>query len=506
MYSIDSETQEPLVGENVLSLRGIFAIPPSTLFVKALQDGTVLALQGERLNLTTAGTYTTVFPITDCWKYMFLSGLVAFLLSIYLDNVLPSAHGAPLSPLYFLKPSYWGLGKRKDISAFQKVGEGDTSDESEDRFRDHTDVQSYDAEAEDADVSAEREAVASGNRDNSALLIKNISRNFNKLRAVDDVSFSVKQNTAFALLGHNGAGKSTLFKMLVTALSPSGGDAFIYGLSVRENQSDVRKLLGVCPQFDIFWDMLTGAEHIEVFAALKGLKRAERAQEMQERLSDVRLTEKAKIWASEYSGGMQRRLSVAIALTGDPKIVLLDECTSGADPLVRRDLWGTIERAKKGRVVFLITHSIAEAQQLAGHDAIGIMAKGKLRVLGKALHLKSKFGAGYRLTAVLSREEDAPRLLEAVDAVCSGTILLGTSERENGHVVANYGLPRFAKESAVLEGFAILEERKEEFGVVDYSLNSTTLGEVFKTITSLSEDVHEDEGEEKKKRRCCFAS
>lgn len=503
VYTLDPETGSPTVGDGAIPLRTVFAIAPSTMFVKALQDGTKLALQGISVTFETAGTYSTVFPIKDCWLYMFLSGLVAFLLSVYLDNVLISVHGAPLSPFYLFKASYWGFRKRKSISTFEKDPTDDDTSGSEDRFRDHTDVQSYDAEMEDADVRAEREAVASGTRDSAALVIKNISRHFQSLKAVDDVSFSVKQNTAFALLGHNGAGKSTLFNMLITALSPTKGDAFVYGLSVREDQDAVRKLLGVCPQFDIFWDMLTGAEHIEVFAALKGLGKAERAREAQERLSDVRLTEKARIWAGTYSGGMQRRLSVAIAFTGDPKIVLLDECTSGADPLVRRDLWGSIERAKKGRVVFLITHSIAEAQHLAGHDGIGIMAKGKLRVLGKALHLKSKFGAGYRLTAILRNEEDGIRLAEALDAVCSGTRLVGTSEGENGEIIADYGLPRFAKESEVLEGVQILEEKKTEFGVVDYSLNSTTLGEVFKKITSLSEDVHEDENE-KKKRCCCL--
>lgn len=492
------------ISESVHYLRQVFAIAPSTVFVKALTDGTVLALQGSGLSLDTAGTYTDIFPVTVCWRWMFFSGLIAFLIGIYLDNVIPTEHGAALSPFYPFQASYWGLGKKKDISLFQKaVGDPEESDESDYRYLDQVGVQSYDAASEDVDVRMEREAVARGDRDTAALVVKNISKSFKTVQAVDDVSFSVKQNSAFALLGHNGAGKTTLQRMLITATSVSAGDAFIYGLSVREDKGAVRKLLGVCPQFDIFWHRLTGAEHVMIFGALKGLNRKQRLVEAKERLADVHLTEKANVLAGSYSGGMQRRLSVALSLTGDPKIVFLDECTSGADPLVRRDLWGTIERAKKGRVIFLITHSIAEAQHIAGHNAIGIMAKGKLRVLGNALHLKTKFGAGYRVLVVLRAAEAADRLAMALNAVCPGTTLTGVTEGKDNEKLAEYSLPRRAKESEVLDTVSILEEEKEEYDIVEYSLNSTTLGEVFKKITSLSEDVHEDESGGRK-RRCCF--
>ena len=250
--------------------------------------------------------------------------------------------------------------------------EDTNSTESSSMDPDHMDT--YGTTKEDVDVRMERDAVNQGERNSSALLIKGVYKQFRKFFAVHDVSFSVKKNIAFALLGHNGAGKSTLFKMIVTALRPTEGGIFVYGLSVRHDQAAVRKRLGVCPQFDIYWDRLTGAEHVNIFAALKGCSREMRMGEIERRLADVDLTAQADQQADTYSGGMQRRLSVALALTGDPKIVLLDECTSGADPLVRKDLWGVIERAKKGRVIFLITHSIAEAQHIAGHNSIGILS------------------------------------------------------------------------------------------------------------------------------------
>lgn len=291
--------------------------------------------------------------------------------------------------------------------------------------------------------------------------------------------------------------------MLVTSLRSTKGDASIFGLSVRHDRAAVRKLLGVCPQFDIYWDKLTGGEHIEIFAALKGLGRAERRNEIDLRLADVHLSEKRDARAGTYSGGMQRRLSVALSLTGDPKIVLLDECTSGADPLVRRDLWGTIDRAKKGRVIFMITHSIAEAQHIAGHNSIGIMAKGKLRVLGNAMRLKSKFGAGYNLLVVLRPDASIEGLSNALNVACQGTALANVGTGERGEILAEFSLPRYALESEVLRAVKIIEDQKDEFQVTDYSLNSATLGEVFKAITSLSEDVQEEEDESETKKRCC---
>ncbi|CAN8067881.1 unnamed protein product [Agarophyton chilense] len=502
-YSLD-DNGKPRVREDVLFFRQLFAVLPTTMFSKSIFDGNILALQGIALTFPQLSTYTPVFPIRECWVWMAGSGAGALVLAIYLDNVVPSGNGIPLKPYYFLQPTYWGLKRGKRI-IFDPDQEQSQSDINETDEIDESDCfsESYDPEAEDVDVRREREAIARGQRDTAALVIKNVSKKFGKLIAVDDVSFSVNRNAAFALLGSNGAGKSTLFNMLVTVLSPSAGDAYIYGHSVREDPEAVRKMLGVCPQFDLFWENLTGAEHIDIFAALKNISKKGRIQEISKRLADVDLTDVANQLVGSYSGGMQRRLSVALSLTGDPKIVLLDECTSGADPHVRKDLWKAIERAKEGRVVFLITHSIAEAQKIAGHDAIGIMANGKLKVLGNALHLKTKFGAGHQLTVVLQSSSEVERLSQCLTEVCPESTLTSSDVKENGGVIAKFGLPRHATERQIVDSVHVLEDRAEEFQIVDYSINSTTLGEVFTSITALSQDVHEDEELERKKWGCC---
>eukprot|EP00177_Eucheuma_denticulatum_P008362 GFKZ01015212.1.p1 GENE.GFKZ01015212.1~~GFKZ01015212.1.p1 ORF type:complete len:867 (+),score=102.01 GFKZ01015212.1:295-2895(+) len=507
VYLVD-EDGVPLVADNVIFLRQLFAIVPSTMFVKSIQDATKEALIGRSISLQNVGTYTNIFPIRECWFWMMGSGFVTYLIAIYLDNVLPSRHSARMSPLYMFSARYWGFGQSTEPVLDHDMdndGSNDGNDTDTEEGPLYDGATSYDPGSEDPDVHLEREAVARGDRDSAALVIKNISKKFGNFLACDDLSFSVRKNTAFALMGGNGAGKSTLFNMLVTSSSPTSGDAFVFGLSVRHDQMAVRKMLGVCPQFDIYWDKLTGAEHIEIFAALKGMTAEERKKEIETRLDDVQLLEKKNVFAGSYSGGMQRRLSVALSLTGDPRIILLDECTTGADPIVRRDLWGTIQRAKKGRVVFLITHSIAEAQHIAGHNNIGIMAKGRLRVLGKAIHLKNKFGAGYRVLAVLEPSGDVEVLKGALDGVCEGASVSNVSSGENGEILAEYLLPRSAHESQVLAAVQILQNEGERYKVTNYSLNSATLGEVFKSITSLSEDaVQTEDGKESGRRRWCF--
>lgn len=496
VYELDYDDQ-PVVSDNVLFLRKIFAIFPSTMYVRAIK-AISNAAAGRGLEWENISKVPLVFSIRTCWDWMLVSGAVALILSIYLDNVLPSEHGIPLSPFYPFLPSYWfpNWGQSKYSPYTAEEFEGKTNSPEDSVSTKPESFQRYSPSVEDADVKAEREAVTAGERDDAALLIKNVSKNFltrrfKKVNAVDDVSFSVRRNTAFALLGHNGAGKSTLFKIITTSLEPTDGDAYIYGLSVRKNRGAVRKLLGVCPQFDVFWDKLTGAEHIRVFAALKGLRGSRRDEEVNLRLEDVGLSEKADVYACNYSGGMQRRLSVAMSLTGDPKVIVLDEFSSGSDPLVRRDLWSAIERAKNGRVVFLITHSIEEAQHIAGRDQIGIMANGKLCVLGNALHLKSKFGAGYNVVVVLREKEYISSLHTALVEACEGATIESSNIGGNGESVVKFSLPRRASESQMLRVLEVLEGRRDTYGILDYSINSASLGEVFKSITSLSEDVME---------------
>ncbi|KAF8060280.1 ABCA2 [Scenedesmus sp. PABB004] len=208
----------------------------------------------------------------------------------------------------------------------------------------------------------------------------------------------IAPNQLFALLGPNGAGKTTTINCLTGVLPLSGGEALVCGRPVgAEGGLDaLRPLMGVCPQFDVLWGELSGAEHLAILGHIKGLPRPRVRAEAAALLARVALTGAAGRRSAAYSGGMRRRLSVALSLLGDPAIVFMDEPTRGMDPISRRAVWGIIQEAKQGRAVVLTTHSMEEADVLG--DRIGIMARGRLRALGTAHRLKHKFGSGYQLT------------------------------------------------------------------------------------------------------------
>ncbi len=199
----------------------------------------------------------------------------------------------------------------------------------------------------------------------------------------------------FVLLGHNGAGKTTTINALVGNLRQSGGDAYVFGNSCDTSMRSINKIMGVCPQHDILWEQLTGKEHLELFAALRGMPVELIPEHVEERIKDVNLGAAQHVQSGSYSGGMRRRLSIAIALLGDPQIVYLDEPTTGMDPVTRRDVWDMIIRAKKGRVIVLTTHSMEEADVLG--DRVAIMSHGKIQALGTSLSLKKEYGSGYKM-------------------------------------------------------------------------------------------------------------
>ncbi|KAL0689511.1 hypothetical protein Bca4012_089189 [Brassica carinata] len=200
--------------------------------------------------------------------------------------------------------------------------------------------------------------------------------------ALKGLWMNIAKDQLFCLLGPNGAGKTTTINCL-TGINPvTGGDALIYGNPVRSSvgMSNIRKMIGVCPQFDILWDALSGEEHLRLFASVKGLPPASINPMVKKSLAEVKLTEAGKIRAGSYSGGMKRRLNVAVSHIG-------------MDPITRRHVWDIIQETKEGRAIILTTHSMEEADILS--DRIGILAKGRLRCIGTSIKLKSRFGTGF---------------------------------------------------------------------------------------------------------------
>lgn len=193
----------------------------------------------------------------------------------------------------------------------------------------------------------------------------------------------------FALLGHNGAGKSTTISMLTGLLTKTTGSARIFDNDLFNQMSQVRNYMGVCPQHDVLFDMLTPEEHLDIFYDFKGGDPARKAEEILSLIVDVGLAPDKSKQAGRLSGGNRRKLSVAIAICGNSRLVLLDEPTAGMDLSARRSLWDMLKNYRSNRIIILTTHYMDEADVLG--DRIGIMAKGKIRCLGSSLFLKNRF-------------------------------------------------------------------------------------------------------------------
>ena len=257
-----------------------------------------------------------------------------------------------------------------------------------------------------------------------------------RVYAVNGVCLTMRTDEVFALLGHNGAGKTTTINMATAQLRPSSGDALVCGSSVRLDASTVRKAFGCCPQHDILYPELSAVEHLTLFGMLKGRWPSVLARVIPSVMQKLALTKVMEKPVGQYSGGMKRRLSFAIATIGEPNVVMLDEPTTGMDPMNRRFVWDMVHTVKARRTVVLTTHSMEEADALG--DRIGIMTKGKLVALGSPLHLKGKFGEGYRLQLVAPRDSVAPIKAKVADLLPAAEIL----GEESGNLV--YTMPSAA--------------------------------------------------------------
>jgi len=230
---------------------------------------------------------------------------------------------------------------------------------------------------------------------------------------VNNLSFGIPPGQCFGLLGINGAGKTTTMGMLTAEFPPSQGDATLAGFSVTNEPEKTRRRVGYCPQFDAHFANMTGREHIELYASIKGVPANLVKDAASAKLAEVGLSdEDSDRLSAGYSGGMKRRLSLACATIGQPQIVFLDECSTGVDPVARREIWKMISdmvsndklTPEKRPSVVLTTHSMEECEALC--PRIGIMANGRLRCLGSAQRLKSKFGQGYQVEMKIKNVEE----------------------------------------------------------------------------------------------------
>lgn len=241
----------------------------------------------------------------------------------------------------------------------------------------------------------------------NAIDIQHLAKRYADVTAVDGVDLVVGEGEFFALLGVNGAGKSTLIKMLAGLTEPSDGDAILAGHSVRTEPLAVKACINLSPQETAVAPKLSVRENLELIAGLHGADRRHAREAASAMIARFSMESIEKKKAEKLSGGWQRRLSIAMALITEPKILFLDEPTLGLDVLARRELWNLMETLRGEVTVILTTHYLEEAEALA--DRIGILASGKLVAVGTAAELKQAADTD-------SFEEAFVRLAEPHDA------------------------------------------------------------------------------------------
>jgi ATP-binding cassette, subfamily A (ABC1), member 3 len=287
---------------------------------------------------------------------------------------------------------------------------------------------------------------------------------------VRDFSLNIYKNQITVLLGHNGAGKTTTMCMLTGMMSRSSGTIVVDGST---SVKTYRSLIGFCPQHNSFIPYLTCSEHLLFFGQLRGLSVLEARKQAKQIFDEINLTEKADMPAHTLSGGMQRRLSLANAIIGETKLLVLDEPSSGLDPESRRELWDVLLRLKKTNSILVTTHYMEEADVLG--DKIAIMENGEVIAYGTSLFLKREYGNGYTLKLLKGDKTTFPsgRVLDLIRDT-----IPGAKVKESVDSLMCVVLP-YEDQRDYVRVLEQLEARQHELGIESIGITNTTLEEVF---------------------------
>ncbi|ETP45729.1 hypothetical protein F442_07924 [Phytophthora nicotianae P10297] len=415
------------------------------------------------------------FRFANAIGMQILDTVLYILLGKYFEKVVPQEFGVAEKWYFFLTKGYWCPQASKLVSA-EEIGDLPATNNDT--------------------VEAVRQELETQERNGSAVVISGLRKEFSvpggKKIAVHGLDLKLYEGQITCLLGHNGAGKTTVMSMLTGMTRPSSGNAWVRGHSVVTDMRRIRRSLGYCPQHSVLYPDLTVKEHLTFYGRLKGFTNStELAAEINKKINEVGLADKTNVLSHALSGGMQRKLSLAIAFLGDSTVVFLDEPTAGMDPYSRRSTWEVIQRNRAGRVVILTTHFMDEADILG--DRIAIMAEGKLQCVGSSLFLKKRFGVGYRLSFVRQSDNGVPshsiasliqqHVPQAIIASDIGTELTFQLPFE-----ASAGFPALFRE---------LESRQAELSIVSFAISVTTLEEIFlKVAESGSAEVLAKENRE----------
>jgi ABC-2 type transport system ATP-binding protein len=310
---------------------------------------------------------------------------------------------------------------------------------------------------------------------NHVIETDNLSKHYREVTAVDHVSLQVAEGEIYAFLGLNGAGKTTTIRMLLGLLRPTCGQVFIHGQEITTGRQKLKSKLGVCPQETVLWPELTVSEHLQLMGRMYDVPAKTLRADAERLIAEFSLGEKRNQPVKRLSGGLKRRLNLALALVHSPDVIMLDEPSAGLDPQSRALLWERVTELARGgqRTIILTTHSMEEADRLS--DRVAILDHGKMLVLDSPENLKRSIGEGDALEIELDRAP-SPEVLEALRQ-CGGPERVET----HANTVAFRGLN-------VMERFPRIVETLTSSGFVIQNtlLRPNSLEDVFLKLTGRS--------------------
>ncbi|XP_025412978.1 ABC transporter A family member 1-like isoform X2 [Sipha flava] len=441
----------------------ISLISPSG-FALAIDKAMTMDLSGEGLHFGNIWNGPGI-SFGESLLFMVFDAFIYAILAYYFDMVLPSEYERKQSPWFFLKSSFWH-SKVPEVIEFDDLNRYSIS-------------------------NPDLEPVADSMKEFQAIKVTNLCKSFkgSTKNVINGINMIIYQGEITAILGHNGAGKTTLFNILTGLTEPTSGTIKVFGYDVR-NPSDVtkiRRMIGVCPQYDILFERLTPKEHLKFFATLRGLTSEKIDDEVQKMLVELYLVDKADDIVKTLSGGQKRKLSVGIAVIGNPKIIILDEPTAGVDPPARRHLWSLLQKRKKGKVILLTTHFMDEADILA--DRIAVISKGCVKCCGSSIFLKNKFGIGYHLTLILNNQANENSIVKMIKEHVPNAERARRHGYELSFVLPHDSVSKFPPLFGQIE--TEIKSKTSSMGIENYGVSMTTLEEVF---LYLEQGQHENAG------------
>uniref|UniRef100_A0A5F8G6Z3 ABC transporter domain-containing protein n=1 Tax=Monodelphis domestica TaxID=13616 RepID=A0A5F8G6Z3_MONDO len=419
-----------------------------------------------------------VFPypsgVADQWLTTFFvmvfDILLYLILAVYFDKILPREYGRQHSPLFFLKSSFWYSYDRAD----NQIVENETNSTStycSDSFESvPPEFHGKEAIRLIKKTSAKSLCLAQSKNCINVISLSHIIKTI--FTSILDFQLDIYEGQITAILGHSGAGKSTLINILSGLSAPTEGSVRFYSKNISEMSDieEIRKIIGVCPQFNVHIDLLTVRENLRLYAIIKGVPPKTVEQEVQRVCLELEMKSIQDTLAVNLSGGQKRKLTFGIAILGDPQVLLLDEPTAGLDPFSRQKVWHLLKEHKADHVILFSTQFMDEADLLA--DRIVFISRGRLKCAGSSLFLKKKWGIGYHLSLHINESCDVERITSLIKNHIPDAKLTAESEEK-----LLYTLP-LERTDKFPDLYSDLDNCTGQ-SIMNYGVSMTTLTEVF---------------------------